>query len=41
MSCNKIYTLIDFLVFLITIAYGAKNEDSLYKILKIKTKRVY
>lgn len=41
MSSNKIYTLIGFLVFSITTAYGAGNADSLYKILKIKTKGDY
>lgn len=37
MSSNKIYPLICLLVFSITTAYGAGDEDPLYKILKIKT----
>jgi len=41
MSISKIYALIGSLVFLITSAYGTGNADSLYKVLKVKTKGDY
>ncbi len=41
MSTSRIYILIISLAFLLPNAHGAINEDSLYKVLKIKTKREY
>lgn len=41
MSINKIYIVICLVAFSITKVYGIEKADSLYKILKIKTKEDY